>query len=76
MIYRIKATVYFALSLLLCVVSQNADDPPPLWLVGVLACGAATLGLQAIRQLRLYRYYAGRRTRLVIDARRSGARLG
>jgi hypothetical protein len=74
MIYRVKAMVYFTLSLLLCVVAQNGDDPLPLWLVGVMSSVAATLGLQAIRQLRLYQYYEGRRTLLVIDARRRGAR--
>jgi hypothetical protein len=75
MIYRTKAMAYIALSLLLLVVARNSDDEPhPLWLVGLLAFGAAALGIQAIRQLRLHHYYEGRRTRLVIDTGGPGAR--
>jgi hypothetical protein len=74
MFYRIKATVYIALSLLLCILALGSDEPYPLWLMALVAFGAVTLGFQAIRQLRLHRYYEGRRTRLVIDAPRLGAR--
>jgi hypothetical protein len=73
--YRMKALLCFALALLPCWLANNpSDEPYPLWLVGLLACGAAALALQGVRHLRLHHYYEGRRTRLVIDARRPGGR--
>jgi hypothetical protein len=68
--YRAKAASSFLLALLFCSLALNAqDDPYPLWLVALMTCGATALTAHGIRQLRLYRYYEGPRTRLVVEAR-------
>jgi len=73
--HRLKAAACFALCLALGWLTFNGyQDAVPVWLVALLACGVAAVFGEGVHQLRLYTYYEGPRTRIVLQGQSTAQR--